>query len=231
MKRKRQRTSNPFVMVPLAILNTPAWQEMDVYAQALWIALRRKLSYDGSNNGKVYLACRPAAKAIGAHRNTIARKYAALEHYGFLRKTTKGCLGVEGHGIAPHWRFTDLAHGTHSATRDYEKWDGVLFVYAPKKKQNPVLLKRTPRPVKQDIVSPGNGSPLCPAKEDIVEAPRCPAKEDISRISISQSNQELQGGVSVSTPSPNKNGGAGSSPAPVSLVWLWRDGQWQQGAV
>jgi hypothetical protein len=56
---------------------------------------------------------------------------------------------VDGRGIAPHWRFTDLAHGTHPPTRDYEKWSGELFVYTPRrlsrKKQNPVRPCRTPQ--------------------------------------------------------------------------------------
>jgi hypothetical protein len=146
MKRKR-KSLGPFVAMPLAILDTPAWRAMDFIAQALWIALRRKLRNDGLNNGKIWLSCRDAAKALGVNKDTITHRYAELEHYGFLRQTEGGFLGCDGRGIAARFRFTDLAHGTHPATRDYEKWDGSPFEYTPRKpgrkKQNPVRCHRT----------------------------------------------------------------------------------------
>jgi DNA-binding transcriptional MocR family regulator len=132
MKRKR-KSLGPFVAVPLAILDTPAWRATDFIAQALWIALRRHLRNDGLNNGKIWLSCRDAAKVLGVNKDTITHRYAELEHYGFLRQTAGGFLGCDGHGIATRFRFTDLAHGTHPATRDYEKWDGSLFEYTPRK--------------------------------------------------------------------------------------------------
>src|SRR5262245_15467351 len=42
MKRKR-KINGPFVPLPLAILDAPAWRAMDFTARALWIELRRKL--------------------------------------------------------------------------------------------------------------------------------------------------------------------------------------------
>src|SRR5262249_54285948 len=107
MKRKR-KSEGPFVMIPLQILDAPAWGAMDPTARLLWIELRRKLRNDRLNNGKVYLACRVAAKVIGVNKDTIACRYAKLEHYGFLRKTTGAHLGLDGRGVAPHYRFTDL---------------------------------------------------------------------------------------------------------------------------
>src|SRR5262249_41217965 len=48
------------------------------------------------------------------------------------RMTTGACLGVDGDGVAAHWRLTECpsfdAKGNHiAATRDFERWDGVLF--------------------------------------------------------------------------------------------------------
>jgi DNA-binding transcriptional MocR family regulator len=160
----------PFVAVPLAILDAPAWRAMDFIAQALWIALRRKLRNDRLNNGKIWLSCRDAAKVLGVNKDTITHRYAELEHYGFLRQTAGGFLGCDGHGIATRFCFTDLAHGTHPPTRDYEKWDGSLFEYTPRKpgrkKQNPVRSRRTPRPVPSDIRRASNGGSVCPVPSD-----------------------------------------------------------------
>jgi hypothetical protein len=220
MKRKR-KINGPFVAVPLAILDAPAWRSMDFIARAIWIELRRKLRNDGLNNGKIYLACRKAAKALGANKDTIARRFAELEHYGFLRKTTEGFLGVDGRGIAPHYRFTDLPYGTHPATRDYEKWTGELFENPPRKsgweKQNPVLRGRTPRIARSDIRKGPNGGSVCIARSDINEAPRCIARSDISRL---PAQEETQGSLTVRAPA--QAGRAGSSPAPVATSSLRR---------
>jgi hypothetical protein len=120
----------------------------------------------------MFLACRSAAKAIGTKsKSSIVRWYAENEHYGFLRKTSEGFLGVDGRGIAAHYRFTDLAYGTHPPTRDFEKWDGELFVYTPRrggcKKQNPVPTMGTPRIHHGDIRKAGHGGSVCTHHGDI----------------------------------------------------------------
>jgi hypothetical protein len=225
MKRKR-KSLGPFVAVPLAILDTPAWRATEFIAQALWIALRRHLRNDGLNNGKIWLSCRDAAKVLGVNKDTITHRYAELEHYGFLHQTAGGFLGCDGHGIATRFRFTDLAHGTHPATRDYEKWDGSLFEYTPRKprrkKQNPVRSRRTPRPVPSDIRKASNGGSVCPVPSDRGEAPRCPVPSDRSRLPLPPAGEEkgkgslLQGSSTVRAPA--QAGGAGSSPAPVASL-------------
>jgi hypothetical protein len=181
--------------------------------------LRRKLRNDGLNNGKIYLSCRNAAEAIGANKDTIARRFAEIEHYGFLRKTSKGFLGADGRGIAAKYRFTDLAHGTHPPTHDYGKWSGELFAYTPRqtgrKKQNPVLRRRTPRIAPSDIRrAPGEGS-VCIARSDIDGYPKCIVPSDISRLpSLDAGEGMTQGSSTVRAPA--QAGGAGSNPAPVA---------------
>jgi hypothetical protein len=213
MKRKR-KINGPFVPLPLAILDAPAWRAMNPTARILWIELRRKLRNDGLNNGKIWLACRPAAKALGADKETIAYRYAELEHYGFLRKTTEGFLGVDGYGIAPHWRFTDLAHGTHPPTRDFEKWDGELFVYSLRRRQNPVRKTRTPRTENPDIRKSRNGGALCTENPDIGRASRCPENPDISRLPLPTAAVRQDQGSSSRAPATAQTGDAGSNPAP-----------------
>jgi hypothetical protein len=218
MKRKR-RINGPFIALPLVILDAPAWHVMEPTARLLWIALRRKLRNDGLNNGKIWVSCRDGAKAIGVNRKTIGYRFAELQHYGFLRKTSEGFLGVEGHGNAPHYRFTDLAHGTHPATRDYEKWDGELFVYTPhptgRKKQNPVPMTGTPRPNDWDIRTANGKGSLCPSERDINAPPRCPNERDISRLPLPPAGEAMKQGSST-VRAPALAGDAGSSPAPVA---------------
>jgi hypothetical protein len=162
MKRARKK-EGPYTALPKAITGSLAWRTMSFGARLLYIELRGWLRNDRLNNGKLFLSCRSAAKAIGADKTSIANWYAENEHYGFLRKTSEGFLGVDGRGIAAHYRFTDLAHGTHPPTRDFEKWNNEPFIYTPRrparKKQNPVRKTRTPRPENPDIRrGSGNGS-------------------------------------------------------------------------
>jgi hypothetical protein len=215
MKRKR-KIDGPFIALPKAILATPAWRAMTPEGRLLWIELRGRLRNDRLNNGKIFRSCRDAAEEIGCNKDTVFRRYAELEHYGFLRKTSEGFLGVDGRGIAPHYRFTDLAHGTHPPTRDYEKWDGELFVYTPHraghKKQNPVRCRRTPCPMPSDIGRAWQVSSVCPMPSDIDATPKCPMPSDISRVPLPKAIR--QGSSTVRA--PVKAGGAGSSPAPVA---------------
>jgi hypothetical protein len=218
MKRKR-KINGPFVAISKAIMATPAWRALSPEGRLLWIDLRGWLRNDGLNNGKVLRSCRAAAESIGLHKDTVARRFPELEHYGFLSKTAPGFLGSDGRGIAAKYRFTDLPYGTHPATRDYEKWDGVLFVYTSRrparKKQKPVLPRRTPCPTASDIRKAPNGGAVCPTASDIGVAPNCPTGADISRLPLPNAGEGIPQG-SLTVRAPAQAGGAGSSPAPVT---------------
>jgi len=193
MKRKRQ-SKGPYVAVPKAITATPAWRTTSAEGRLLWIELRGWLRNDGLNNGKVCRSCRAAAKSLGFNKETIAHKFAELEHYGFLRKTSPGFLGADGRGIAAKYRFTDLAYGTHPPTRDFEKWDGELFAYTPRRdrraKQNPVRARRTPRTGAPYLrMVPGKGS-VCTSAPDIGTAAKCTAAPDISRLPLPRQGKQ-----------------------------------------
>jgi hypothetical protein len=229
MSKKRQRMSTgPYVAVPKTIWEAPAWREMSPEARLLWIDLRGRLRNDGLNNGSVHRSCRTAAKSIGLSKNTIVRRFAELEYYGFLRKTSGGFLSADGRGIAAKYRFTDLAYNTQAPTRDYERWDKGPFVYTPRggqnyvpspdqKKQNPVPRRGTVRTTAWDIRKVGNGGSVCTTAWDIDSAPECTTGRDISRCqSLPVALGRVQG--SSTARAPAQAGGAGSSPAPVASL-------------
>jgi len=221
MKRKRM-SKGPFVAIPKAIMATPAWRAMTPEGRLLRIELRGWLRNDGLNNGNVRLSCRDGAKAIGLNKETIAHRFIELERFGFLRKTAEGFLGSDGRGIAAKYRFTDLAYGTHAATRDYEKWEGELFVSGAarrakraRKKQKPVRPRRTPCTTTPDIRPAGNGGSVCTTAPDIGEPPQCPTTPDISRLpSPTAGVGQDQGSSTARAPAVAQAGDAGSSPAP-----------------
>jgi DNA-binding HxlR family transcriptional regulator len=73
------------------------------------------------------LSARDGAEDTGFSKNAISRALRELQHYGFIVMTKGGCLGVEGKGVAPHWRLTELSYMLDPPTRDFLKWDGEMF--------------------------------------------------------------------------------------------------------
>src|SRR5215831_18789495 len=204
-KQRRKNRLPPFVPLIKSTMAAPAWRAMSPGARMLYIELRGRLRNDYANNGKVFLSDRNAAKAVGVTPGSIVRYYAENEHFGFLRKTSEGFLGADGRGIAAHYRFTEFPHGTHPPTRDFEKWDGELFVYRPRpgrrKKQNPVCRNHTPR-VQEPHIRNGSESPsVCMQEPHIGEAPRCMQNPHISRKASPTANLSLiQGSLTARAP-------------------------------
>jgi hypothetical protein len=125
----------PFVMVTNQVLDSPAWRAMSKGARCLYIALKRRYSPNGRNNGRIYLSQLQARKELGAGATEIVRWFRELQYYGFIVMIAQGCLGVDGKGKAPRWRLTELAYmrGTSSRgmddmpTMDFLKWNGVRY--------------------------------------------------------------------------------------------------------
>jgi hypothetical protein len=106
---QRERLA-PFVPMLKETLDAPAWRAMSHGARSLYTALKRRYNQNSHNNGRVFISQRIAANEIGSHHNEVARWFRELQHYGFIVKTTGGCLGVDGKGKAPHWRLTELGY-------------------------------------------------------------------------------------------------------------------------
>src|SRR6516164_7235652 len=130
MSKKRKGRLPPFIPIIRTTVQTPPWKQLSFGARSLYHVLRGFLRHDDFDNGKVYRSYRDAADDLGTKsRTSVQRWFRELEHYGFIVMTTGGCLGVDGEGVAPHWRLTECstfdAKGNHiAATRDFERWDG-----------------------------------------------------------------------------------------------------------
>ncbi len=133
MSKKKKGHLPPFIPIIRTTVQIPAWKALSFGARSLYHVLRGFLRHDNLNNGKVYRSYREAADDLGTKSKTsVQRWFRELEHYGFIVQTTGACLGVDGDGVAPHWRLTECptidAKGAHfAATRDFERWEGVLF--------------------------------------------------------------------------------------------------------
>jgi hypothetical protein len=137
----------PFVPVDQEMMCCAAWRATSHGARWLYVHLKRRWSFKQRNNGRLYLSQRDAGAEMGAHRDSIGRWYRELQHYGFIVMTRPGSLGVDGKGLAPHWRLTELEAANGNTwmlpTKDYLRWSGSMFqddrgaVRRAKRKQNP----------------------------------------------------------------------------------------------
>jgi hypothetical protein len=132
-KHRKKGHLPPFVPLIRTTLASPAWKQLSFGARSLYVVLRSYLRVDSLNNGKVFRSYRDAAADLGTKSTrSVQRWFRELEHYGFIAMTTGACLGVDGEGIAAHWRITECptfdAKGNQiAATRNFERWDGELF--------------------------------------------------------------------------------------------------------
>jgi hypothetical protein len=127
--RSRQRGRlPPFVPLLNSTLDSPAWTAASHGAKALYVELKRKYRHESHNNGYLFLPQRQAERRLHSHHEQIGRWFRELQHFGFIRMTEPGSLGVEGKGKAPHWRLTELGYKRDLPTRDFEKWNGAPFV-------------------------------------------------------------------------------------------------------
>jgi DNA-binding transcriptional MocR family regulator len=134
----------PYVLLLKPTLATPAWRTMSHGARSLYAALKSRYNHKRKNNGRLFLSQRTAANEIGSHHNEIARWFRELQHYGFIRQTVAGYLGVEGKGKAPHWRLTEVGYMNDQPTREFEKWDGTKFRDGKTESRAPIPARGVP---------------------------------------------------------------------------------------
>ena len=79
------------------------------------------------------------------NKDTAARCFREIQHYGFGVITSGACLGVDGKGKAPHWRLTEVGYMADPPTRDFLRWDGVIFQEA----KNKTLSEKSGHPVRK----------------------------------------------------------------------------------
>ena len=86
-------------------MSCAAWATLKPGPRALYVEMKRR--YNGSNNGRITLSHREAARLLNVHRNTVGPWFAELERRGFIRMTQGPCLGPSGIGQSAHWALDE----------------------------------------------------------------------------------------------------------------------------
>lgn len=110
-----------FVQLHEWFQKTEAWATLPPGPRALYIELKRR--YTGSNNGRIVLSHREAAKALSVHRNTVGPWFKELEARGFIVMSQAPYLGPSGIGQTSHWRLTELpTDDMKTPSKDFASW-------------------------------------------------------------------------------------------------------------
>jgi hypothetical protein len=189
-----------------------AWRMLSVGARALFMELQSMFFVD--IEGDVFLSCREGAKLLRTRKNNISLWFNELEHYGFVVKVRDAHQTGLGEGECAHYRLTDRYFHGNPPTRDFEKWDGVVFepptrayndaerarLKKLQKNNSPVPRPETPRTTTGDVRA-GFEKPTKRNKRTTVRDIRGPIRrttaEDVSRFTTPQAFSEVPRGAEV----------------------------------
>lgn len=119
--KHKKRGVEKFVQLYEWFQKTEAWATLTPGPRVLYIELKRR--YNGSNNGRIMLSHRDAAKLLNVHRNTVGKWLVQLEERGFIKKTQSHYLGPSGVGQTSHWLLTELpSDDMKSARSTFASW-------------------------------------------------------------------------------------------------------------
>jgi len=119
-RKKQKRGNGTFVQLHNWVLNSEAWTTMKPGPRALYVEIKRR--FNGSNNGRIFLSHRDAAKALCIGRDTVASYYRELTERGFLTITRGHHLGPEGIGQSALYALTEEPLNGSPATKEFVLW-------------------------------------------------------------------------------------------------------------
>lgn len=116
----RSKAGSPFVMIEHWMFDCPAYRALKPGPRVLLFELIRR--YNGTNNGRIGLGVREAARAIGLRDDeAAARHFRTLEATGFII-----CIKNAGFNMkspidrtAREWRLTWLQYDGQPPTKDF----------------------------------------------------------------------------------------------------------------
>jgi DNA-binding transcriptional MocR family regulator len=103
--KHHKRGGERFVRLPEWLQNSEAWASMKPGPRTLYVEIKRR--FNGSNNGRITLSHREAAKAVNVSKNTVGPYFAVLVDRGFIHMTRGSCLGPSGIGETSHWALDE----------------------------------------------------------------------------------------------------------------------------
>jgi transcriptional regulator with XRE-family HTH domain len=126
-KPSKRRRGEWYLALQFWELESPAFKALSADATRVYLFMRKRLSFDNSNNGHVPFSHRDATEILhagGWRRGSNA--LAELMHYGFTKLRNGGELGANVR-LASEWQLTACPCGGQEPSKDFMRWDGVAF--------------------------------------------------------------------------------------------------------
>lgn len=102
-QRGRSKGSGRFVQLHHFMMASPAWRDLKASARAVYIEIAMR--YNASNNGRLALSARDAARACNINKDTACQAFRELIAHGFIECATPGGFSRK----VPHateWRLS-----------------------------------------------------------------------------------------------------------------------------
>ena len=114
----RENRKPHFVQLFTDVSRSPAFETLPGSAVKVWVKLRS--SYNGRNNGELFLPLESTAKALHLSKSTVARALPRLASHGLIAKVKKGSFYFHRSST---WRFTDLPAFSKGPTHEWREWE------------------------------------------------------------------------------------------------------------
>src|SRR5262245_17528281 len=171
MRNRRRDKGERYVKLRFWLLDSPAWQSLPPAARALYIEMVKR--YNGSNNGRIGMGVRDAAKLIGVSKDTALLAFRFLEDRGFIICTKRGAFSHKTCMDASEWRLTEydsdypVQHAAKEFMRrtEFKTRSQILGPSSPKNSDRPVLKNRTAK-TKTGQSGPKNWDRKVPKRAD-----------------------------------------------------------------
>tara|TARA_B100001989_G_scaffold249291_1_gene224325 strand:- start:2984 stop:3352 length:369 start_codon:yes stop_codon:yes gene_type:complete len=116
-KSKGRTKGHNFVMLRHDMMDSPAWHSLSPNARCVWTEIMRR--YNGTNNGKIPLSCREAAKFCKISKATASRAFKELEEKGFIKIAVFAGFKNK-HRVSNHWIVTHERYDNKPPTNEWK---------------------------------------------------------------------------------------------------------------
>lgn len=104
MARQKKYHYDRHVRLHEWLMKTAAWKSLSPQARVVLIEIYKR--YDGSNNGRIVLSVREAARDCNISKDTAVREFKRLQERGFTELKTPGCFSRKVRH-ASEWLLTE----------------------------------------------------------------------------------------------------------------------------
>jgi hypothetical protein len=101
------------------VLNTQAWRSLPPACRALCVEIAQR--FNGSNNGKLSMSVREAARLLYIAKDTATKCFHELEAIGFIKQNICGSFNWK-RKHATTWILTEHTFGDQVATKEFASW-------------------------------------------------------------------------------------------------------------